>query len=171
MEWSVHLDVVAASDVPAIHEDDLEVFLEALVDHAGSVAGPPEVGPPSYGATLAIEAGDAAQALTEAMAIFEHAARKANLPEWPITSVEVIEWNEFERRLDEPTYPEVVGVSELADLAGVSKQRASALARGANFPVPFADLASGPVWIKPNVMRFLETWERKPGRPRSARTS
>jgi hypothetical protein len=30
---------------------------------------------------------------------------------------------ELERQLDEPTYPDVIGVSELAMLLGVSRQR------------------------------------------------
>jgi hypothetical protein len=75
---------------------------------------------------------------------------------------------ELERQLDEPTYPDVVGVSELAMLLGVSRQRASELARSATFPRLFAELASGPVWTESHVRRFVDDWERRCGRPRKA---
>lgn len=41
---------------------------------------------------------------------------------------------------------ELVGVSELAGLLGVSRQRASVVAKEDDAPKPLAQLASGPVW-------------------------
>ena len=73
---------------------------------------------------------------------------------------------ETDAQLAEPTYPPVLGIAELADMLRTSKQRASQVARTQNFPRPYAELASGPVWLKPNVMHFVENWERRPGRPR-----
>jgi hypothetical protein len=34
------------------------------------------------------------------------------------------------------------------------------------FPAPVGELASGPVWLEGDLSRFMDTWERKPGRPR-----
>lgn len=60
-----------------------------------------------------------------------------------------------------------VGVTEVAELLGVSRQRASELRTRRGFPAPIAELASGPVWTASSLGRFLETWERRPGRPRT----
>jgi hypothetical protein len=46
----------------------------------------------------------------------------------------------------------------------VTKQRASELARRANFPKPIARLASGPVWKKASIARHARTWDRRPDR-------
>ncbi len=95
----------------------------------------------------------------------------AGLPEWPVVRIEVTEWNEFERQLERPTYPDLLGVSELAGLLGVSRQRASELAHSTHFPSPTAELASGPVWFANNVQRFVHDWKREPGRPRKMATA
>jgi len=61
-----------------------------------------------------------------------------------------------------------VGVSEIAQMLGVSRQRASELRTRPGFPAPIADLASGPVWTRGSLDRFISTWERRPGRPTKA---
>lgn len=88
---------------------------------------------------------------------------------WPsdVRDLEATEWSLFEEKLNEPTHPELVGITEIADLLGTSRQRASELARSSRFPAPLADLAAGPVWPKAVVARFAGEWDRKPGRPRS----
>jgi hypothetical protein len=87
------------------------------------------------------------------------------LPDWPITKLEVTEWERFCAEVEQPNRPELVGVAELAALAGVTKQRASILARRSGFPDPVARLAQGDVWNRRQVQEFLEVWTRKPGRP------
>lgn len=93
-------------------------------------------------------------------------ALEVGLSKIHVVEATIMEWQRFEQQLKEPTFPAIVGVSELADLLGVSKARASELARFEGFPAPFAMLKSGPVWIESNVKDFAETWVRKPGRPR-----
>ncbi len=62
----------------------------------------------------------------------------------------------------------LVGLSEVARIIGVSRQRALQLVRDySDFPAPLASLAAGRVWDGTAV----ETWtrahpERRPGRPR-----
>ena len=63
-----------------------------------------------------------------------------------------------------------VGVSEVAEILGVSRQRASELRTRPGFPAPIADLASGPVWTRGSLDRFISTWERRPGRPARSST-
>ena len=60
----------------------------------------------------------------------------------------------------------LVGVSELATLLGVSRQRVAQIADSyPDFPAPEAELASGRIWTREAVEGWLSTHpERKPGR-------
>lgn len=53
-----------------------------------------------------------------------------------------------------------MGVAEIADLLGVTRQRVTQLAKTKGFPDPVVRLASGPVWESADV----EEWARKTGR-------
>lgn len=68
--------------------------------------------------------------------------------------------------LERPAFPELLGVTELAEILKVTRQRAHTLASSPAFPDPIARLAAGPVWTKPSITHFLESWERKAGRPK-----
>lgn len=159
----------APSDPTEIN-DRLEGFLEVVGDTSAVVTGTPEEPVDSigrFGVRLAVETYSVTDAVASIVPKCQSAAKKAGLPDYPVVSVEVLEWAEFERQLEIPTFPNVVGVTELADMLGVSKQRASELARVEHFPKPFVELASGPIWVEPNIRDFVATWERKPGRPRN----
>lgn len=82
-----------------------------------------------------------------------------------LLSVELVTEEEQERRLAEPARPELVGLSEIAELLEVSRQRASQLRSLPAFPAPVAELRSGPVWYRSDITRFEDSWERKAGRP------
>jgi len=105
-------------------------------------------------------------AASEACKRLRVAADNAGLPDGHVARLEVMTAEEVHRELERPAYPAVLGIAELAELLGVSRQRASQVARVAAFPKPFAELASGPIWLAPNVERFVQEWERRPGRPR-----
>lgn len=53
-----------------------------------------------------------------------------------------------------------MGVTEIADMLGVSTQRVSQLTRTASFPEPVAKLAAGWIWLIEDV----EAWARETGR-------
>jgi hypothetical protein len=57
-------------------------------------------------------------------------------------------------------------VTEIATLLGVSRQRVSELRNRPDFPSPIAELAAGPVWTRTSLNQFIESWPRRPGRPR-----
>lgn len=58
------------------------------------------------------------------------------------------------------------GVTEVAELIGVSRQRFADLRARPDFPEPVAELASGPVWDIDAVRRWAESGARRgPGRP------
>ena len=60
-------------------------------------------------------------------------------------------------------FPKLAGLAEIAELHGVSRQRATQLTRHPDFPKPVARLAMGPVWREAEVIEFRDT-PRKPGR-------
>lgn len=169
MEWSVAVTRAGSEPFldPAGDEIDeaLSVMGEVLADDAPAFS----VAPDRYTVRLAVSAPEALKAVDYALGQVLAAAERAGMNHWPVVNVEVTEWDEFERRLQQPTYPSLLGVTELAGILGVSRQRASELARSSSFPAPFVELAAGPVWIEDNVRHFCETWERRPGRPKTKR--
>lgn len=83
----------------------------------------------------------------------------------PVERVEARTSERAEKDLEEPTFPEMFGVSEVAEFLGVSKQRVSELRETGRLPEPLSELRAGPVWPRPTIERFLERWARRPGRP------
>lgn len=62
--------------------------------------------------------------------------------------------------------PDLVSVTEIAALLGVSRQRVNQLIQAyGDFPLPEAELAIGRVWLRESVERWAAEHARKPGRP------
>ena len=55
---------------------------------------------------------------------------------------------------------DLVGLTEIAEMLGVSRQRVHQLAVTEGFPLPAADLASGRVWER----KTIEKWAKATGR-------
>lgn len=160
--WSV--SVVAAGAGPPLGEFDerLVELAEALEEHAAVVNSQVL----SYGARLSVQAPSAAKAVEVAARRFQEAARRAGLPAWPVGRAEAMTETELDAELAVPTYPKLMGVAEVAEALGTSRQRVSALARQRRgLPLPLAQLASGPVWSATTLRRFIDEWDRRPGRP------
>lgn len=155
-EWIAAVDWLAREPLT---EDQL--FEVAAI--GGAAAGEP--GGHEIDTILTVEADDipaaAARALDTLLEVVPGTA----------VSVEVMTTAEQDRRLAEPAFPELVGIAEIAGLLGVSRQRASAMQTLADFPAPVAVLRSGPVWRAADLNRFVENWERRPGRPPKARSA
>jgi predicted DNA-binding transcriptional regulator AlpA len=62
----------------------------------------------------------------------------------------------------------LVGVTEIAEMLGVSRQRADQLAgKYADFPAPEVVLSTGRVWSRARVEEWIKRHpDRRPGRPR-----
>ena len=160
-EWSVALEAAADDDSTeeAIAGEALWPLLDALGAYAPAVGG----GDRRYDAQFSVEAPDVGQALTKALRVWRRAVANAGLPPWPLVQATVLRADELDRALSQPTLPELVGVSEIAALLGTTRNRAWQVTKKPGFPKPVAELASGPVWAKPMVGRFLEEWRRRPG--------
>jgi hypothetical protein len=166
-EWSVSIDVAAAPGVRRF--PGLEGRLCDLVEELSAYAGVAHAAGNGrrYGARLSVEADAPAAAIEAATEVFEKAAAHVGLPAWDVVQVEAQTPQELRRQNAIPTLPELVGVGEVAELLGVSRQRASGLARSTSFPRPLAELKAGPIWARAAVERFAEQWQRKPGRRRT----
>lgn len=166
--WGEGVDSIAPDSV-----DDFRDMLESLgglgaVAHVGGVAG-------GLGATFGVESDELegepltyAEVVSQALDRFRSACLKASLPWTGIAHVEVDSEAYLERDLERE--PErYMGVSELVSWLDVSRQRISELRERPGFPAPVAEIAAGPVWTESSLERFVETWDRKPGRPRLVR--
>ncbi len=159
MRYNVLIEAAGPAQAPPIPEDQLDTFAEGLAGYGAAVSGailPEHERTWSARVTVDQEADDPVRAAAFARDLGRHRRPSRGLPDWPIVKVEVTEWTRFCAELERPNRPELVGVAELATVAGVSKQRASVLARRADFPDPIATLAQGAVWDRRQVARFLE---------------
>lgn len=59
-----------------------------------------------------------------------------------------------------PQMHHLVGVAEIAEMLGVTRQRVHQLTRLADFPEPVAVLSAGHIWSREDV----ERWARQTGR-------
>ncbi len=154
IEWSVNLELDGS-----FTQDQAEDLIDALGDRAAAAVS---FSPTRLGVRFYVEAAFAHDAINRATEMIQ-----AHLHQpFTIASAEVQTPDELDRILAEPTFPELLGVTEVARLLHVSRQRVDELLRTREgFPKPIVELAAGPVWKKVAIMRFLEDWSRKPGRP------
>lgn len=150
-----------------------EVEEERIFDLAERLAGPYSAsvshGITEFAVQLAVTTVDRigfAAVLHNVVEDVSAIARDVGITDFELVETSVMDWARFEAELERPTFPHMIGVSELAEILKVSKARASELARFPGFPAPLQVLKSGPVWIEDNVRHFAETWVRKPGRPK-----
>ena len=162
-EWTVRIEISQPRVV--FTDDHADHVIDALRLYSPSVS----YGRHTMSARFYVAAESPTKAADSGLGLLLSALRKVG-PRTPLTSVvgvEVQAIHDLDRALDEPNLPDLVGVDEVAKMLEVSKQRASELARRANFPKPIARLASGPVWKKASIARHARTWDRRPGRKKA----
>ena len=165
-----HITFEATGEGEPPRADDLDALLQVLGPDA-TVLGSPEMGPPRYAAEITVDADSVFSAVSTAGTAFAKAVSKTGLPRWPVTRAFALTDAELDAELGRPNFPELVGIREIAELLGITPQRASTLCRSKSFPLPVAELRAGPVWTAPAVRRFVDEWKRQPGRPRLGRAS
>ncbi len=154
-EWSVRIELAGE-----FTEEDADRVTTILAKSSPATG----FGPGDLDAQFCVEAGNAQDAIKKGVNLLMAALKKPAR----VTGVEALSMEDLDRSIAESNAPDLVGVSELAGLLKVSKQRISRLASTAEFPKPIATLAAGPIWRKITIARFAEAWERRPGRPRKA---
>jgi hypothetical protein len=131
----------------------------------GGVAGGPGAAFGLQDASSASHRGSLSSTLRAGLAVFEKGCRELGIAHEGFARVSVVADDMLQRELAQQ--PETyLGVTEVARELGVSRQRLSELRTRRDFPAPVAELAAGPVWRASTLLRFIEDWERKPGRPR-----
>jgi hypothetical protein len=102
--------------------------------------------------------------IAEAAGILARVLANIGLGDLDVTMMSVETDEHLERENATPNFPELVGLSEIAGILGVSKQRVAQLRDREDFPKPVAELAAGPVWSRWMLERFIEEWPRRGGR-------
>ena len=162
---------VKPTDAAGTSDGTFDAFVEQLLDALEDLSPVASLGDDGLQFALAVDDADAAGAASMFVGRVGSALAECGVEGWTLVHASVHEWGDFERELSRSTHPRLVGIAEIARMAGVSRQRASQLARSPSFPKPHAELASGPVWFEPHVTKIVAAWERKPGRPRGAGTN
>jgi hypothetical protein len=162
MEWSVLVETRAPSGT---NDDELLELLgdlrEALADRGAAAGGDGR----GWDVRLTLEAPGPAAAVGAGIELVTEWAQKVGLPVWPVVRTEAVEASVLEAELAVRNFPDIVGVQEVLAILGVTKQRLWQLRGAGQFPDPMVELAATPVWLRPAVEAFVETWNRKPGRP------
>lgn len=136
--------------------EDLIVDLDGS-DHSASVSGHPG----SHRLSVIMNIGDSVySALPEAI---EWVSKQVEVTE--VHAASVMTNDEFDRREAAPAFPPIGGVSEVAEVLEVSRQRISELRQRPDFPAPVTTIKAGPIWRLGDLSRFADEWERKVGRP------
>jgi len=157
-DWTVLIETEVAKDEP------MERWVDDLLDLLEGTSPVASTDPGRVAVTLSTPSHTVEEAVSEMSRRVIEGLDKVGLKPVRIVHVEVMTVTEMDRRLSEPTFPVLVGVAEIAEILGVSRQRVSELARSEQFPRPVAELAAGPVWTWNMLQRFLDTWPRRPGR-------
>ncbi|HXH77302.1 hypothetical protein [Nocardioides sp.] len=79
--------------------------------------------------------------------------------------VEALTQDTVTRQLAKPNVPALVGHADIADMLGVSRQRAGQLADRPGFPPAVMTIKAGPLRVRDQVEDWARTWDRKSGRP------
>ena len=152
MMWHVRLSLRAVS------EDMMLDALEAL-DHLSPVASLSQDGH-TGSISVFVEADSLLHAAETARTAIVEACGDVT-----VTGLEARPEGEFFADLDRPLFPPVVGYTEIAHLAGLSRQRIRQLAATAGFPAPVIKTAAGPLFPKAAAEQWARTRQPKAGRP------
>ena len=164
--YSVEIETWGSIPAPEMLEE-LAPTLELVGAHAAIASAGGLGGGPGTTFSIATPDADPAYAAKRALEIFHDACEKIGVQYAAIARVALTDERYLERWLEQGE-DEYVGVSEVAEILRVSKQRVSELREKPTFPMPVAELAAGPVWKLSSLKRFIAEWPRKPGRPRKA---
>jgi hypothetical protein len=161
MNWHVEVAFESPSELPKASLDRVEDLVDMLSElHAAVTLAPRRIT-----IAAAIQAETIESAFLEGLRQSSLAISRAGLPDLTVVSARVCSEGEMEAELNSPNLPPLVGVAEIANQLGISRQRVSELSsQHRDFPGPVAKLAAGPVWLERAVRRFVENWARKPGR-------
>jgi hypothetical protein len=168
----IEIEIETFGSDPA-DEDTLHAFARALADVGAQGVVPSSGGiGGGIGASFAIRAPARGEPFSSgvrtALRMFDRACRAAGVTHEGVARVVILTPRMAELELA-PTPESYLGAAEVAASLGVGRQRLAELRLRDDFPAPVAELASGPVWRGSTLLRFVATWDRRPGRRPSGR--
>ena len=163
--WRVSFSVVFPHDAQMDETVDTTDLVDVLVaDGAAEVVT--IVGTDRLDVDLSVNADEVWDAIDSAAALWESAAEQLGLQEGTLLRVHGATFDEIRTEVEAAVaFPELLGLAEVAERLGVTKQRISELRKADRLPDPLAQLASGPVWSAIGIDEFGRSWRRIPGRP------
>jgi hypothetical protein len=82
IQWSVGIETTGDT---IMKREQIVELADAVATHSGIASG---IGNNGYGAKIVVEAFTREEAVEKAMVVFREAAERAELPMWPVTTVE-----------------------------------------------------------------------------------
>ena len=73
-----------------------------------------------------------------------------------IEKAEILSEERQARELEVSNLPDLVGLAEIAELAGTTRQRVFQMTANKGFPAAVLELRSGRLWSRPAIVRYLE---------------
>ena len=161
--WSVLLEYAAppGADTIAVTDERWDSLMETVEPFAGIISTAPD----RCSLRLSVSARDEVTAAVAGHDLAVKAFANVGLPEWSCIRLEALTEAELNADLARSNFPDLLGVAEMADRFGVSRQRIHTLRKRPDFPAPVVELAAGPIWLRAAAEAFLQIWDRKPGRP------
>jgi hypothetical protein len=144
-------------------DEQLAAIADALAGHHGALTTNAASGRVS--AQLTVHATTLRQAIDNSLTAVRDAVHAAHGRFNPVR-VDVVDEATFQAELVEPAIPPLVGYAEIAEMAGVSRQRARELPNLPDFPPAVTETSSkGPLRVRSQVATWIQGWERRAGRP------
>jgi hypothetical protein len=156
--WFIDVDMTLQNPADDALIDDLMEAIEKL--HGALAVGPGS----ALGLSLAVEAPNAWEAGQTARDFLEKdVAALAGQP--ALSSVRILDEATRTTENETPAIPHLVGVPDIAELLGVTRQQAGRLTRKPGFPHPALETRSGALWTQTAVEAWNEHTTRAVGRP------
>lgn len=143
--WSVTIE--GRADRPL----DPEEVLDRLQPHHPAVQG----AGPVLAATVTVDADGALNAIDQAHEIVRRAITPARLA---IEEIDAKTEERLDRELERSNLPDLVGLAEIAELAGTTRQRVFQMTANKGFPAALLELRSGRLWARPAIERYLQDY-------------
>lgn len=124
-----------------------ERIVEKLAEHHPAVS----FGDSRVSVTLTVEALNPQQAIAFVLAKVSEVVRPLE-----VELVEAMTEDRQERELATSNLPDLVGLAEIAELAGTTRQRVFQMTANKGFPMALVELRSGRLWSRPAIENYLE---------------
>lgn len=153
---------ITTSGTEGVSEEMALSVLDKLPDGAAVSMRVPD----QLGATFTVSTLTPTMAALEGFRLFDEALGR---DDYEVVDLQVSTYEALESRWADEG--DLVGVTEIAKMIGLSRQRAGQLTKRPDWPEPYARLASGPVWRRLEVEEVLRVIRPANGVPAVSQTA